>query len=46
MKYRPELGVGDDADPNYLKSAVGLVWRTVLLWLFVVLLISVISFFG
>ena len=46
VKYRPELGVGDDADPNYLKSAVGLVWRTVLLWLFVVLLISVISFFG
>lgn len=41
IKYRPELGVGDDADPSYLKSAVGLVWRTVLLWLFMVLLFSV-----
>lgn len=39
VKYRPELGLGDDADPNYLKSAVGLIWRTVVLWLVVILLI-------
>ena len=46
LNFRPELGVGDDADPAYLKSAVGLVWRTVLLWLFVILLTSVVSLFG
>lgn len=46
VKYRPELGVGDEADPAYLKSAVGLVWRTVLLWLFVVLLASILTFFA
>ncbi|MCB6184809.1 CobD/CbiB family protein [Leeia sp. TBRC 13508] len=40
VKYRPELGVGDEADPDYLKSAVGLIWRGVLLWLLVVLLLS------
>jgi len=46
LNFRPELGVGDDADPAYLKSAVGLVWRTVLLWLFVIMLLSVVSLFS
>lgn len=41
VKFRPELGLGDEADPGFLKSAVGLVWRSALLWLFVILLISV-----
>ncbi len=41
VKFRPELGVGDEADPDYLKRAVGLVWRTVVLWLLVILLLSV-----
>jgi adenosylcobinamide-phosphate synthase len=41
IKFRPELGLGDEADPAFLKSAVGLVWRSALLWLFVVLLLSV-----
>lgn len=40
VKFRPELGVGEEADPNYLKSAVGLVWRTVLLWLAAIFLLS------
>ncbi|WP_018150204.1 CobD/CbiB family protein [Leeia oryzae] len=39
VKYRPELGVGDEADPDYLKSAVGLIWRGVLLWLLIVLIL-------
>lgn len=34
------LGVGDDADPRYLKSAVGLVWRVVMFWLFMIAVIS------
>ncbi|WP_260799173.1 regulatory signaling modulator protein AmpE [Chromobacterium vaccinii] len=46
VKYRPELGLGDEADPSFLKSAVGLVWRSALLWLAVTLLISVVSHMG
>ena len=41
VKYRPELGVGDEADPDYLKRAIGLVWRALVIWLFVILLFSV-----
>lgn len=41
VKFRPELGLGEEADPNYLKSAVGLVWRSVLLWLAVIMLVSI-----
>ncbi len=46
VKFRPELGVGDAADPDYLASAVGLVWRAVLLWLFLILLFSVTHWVG
>jgi adenosylcobinamide-phosphate synthase len=46
VKFRPELGLGDDADPNYLRSAVGLIWRSALLWLLVVLLMSVARLLG
>ncbi|UTH75058.1 CobD/CbiB family protein [Chromobacterium sp. IIBBL 290-4] len=46
LKYRPELGLGDDADSSHLKSAVGLVWRSALLWLAVTLLISLASRMG
>ncbi|UXY16817.1 CobD/CbiB family protein [Chitiniphilus purpureus] len=41
VKFRPELGLGDDVSPDYLASAVGLIWRSVLLWLAVILLFSV-----
>lgn len=41
VRFRPELGLGDEPDANYLSSAVGLVWRSVLLWLSVILLFSV-----
>ena len=30
---RPELGLGDEADADYMQSTVGLVWRTLLLFL-------------
>jgi adenosylcobinamide-phosphate synthase len=35
---RPELGLGDTADPAFLDSTVGLVWRAVVLWSAVVFL--------
>ena len=37
---RPELGVGDPADAHFLDSAVGLLWRAVLLWVGVLLLLT------
>ncbi|MBE9608522.1 CobD/CbiB family protein [Chitinilyticum piscinae] len=40
IKLRPEIGVGEPASVDYLPSAVGLVWRTILLWVAVVLLYS------
>lgn len=46
VKFRPELGLGEDADPNYLRSAVGLIWRSALLWLLVILLMSVARLLG
>jgi len=38
---RPELGTGDPAGPDILPSAVGLVWRALVLWLLVILLVTV-----
>ena len=37
---RPELGLGDVAEPDVLPSAVGLVWRALVLWLLVILLVT------
>lgn len=36
VRYRPELGVGDDADVDYLSSAVGLIWRALVMWMFLI----------
>ena len=38
--YRPELGVGDPADADVLPSAAGLVWRALVLWLLLMLLLT------
>jgi len=38
---RTELGTGEPATPDVLPSAVGLVWRALILWLLVILLITV-----
>lgn len=40
---RPQLGVGDDADVGFLDSAIGLVWRALVLWLLLLLLLGVAS---
>ena len=32
-QLRPDLGTGDDADADYLSSAVGLIWRALGLWM-------------
>ena len=35
MQPRPELGVGEPADGPFLDSTVGLVWRALVVWIFV-----------
>jgi adenosylcobinamide-phosphate synthase len=44
MQPRPELGVGEPADGPFLDSTVGLVWRALVVWIFVLLLISVVRY--
>jgi adenosylcobinamide-phosphate synthase len=41
VQFRPELGTGDEADVDYMRGAVGLVWRAVVLWMFVVLVVTI-----
>jgi adenosylcobinamide-phosphate synthase len=41
VRARPELGVGEPADGPFLDSAVGLVWRALVLWVFILIVISV-----
>jgi adenosylcobinamide-phosphate synthase len=38
---RPELGVGDEADMDYMQSMVGLIWRALVLWLFLLLVVTI-----
>lgn len=46
LHYRPELGVGDEADADMMRSAVGLVWRSVVVWMGVLLLIGIARWVG
>ena len=40
MQPRPEIGVGEPADGPLLDSAVGLLWRALVVWVFVLLVIT------
>lgn len=39
-QLRPELGLGDEADIDYLKSAIGLIWRVLILMTSILLLLT------
>ena len=39
-EYRPELGIGDEPETGLLPSGVGLVWRALVLWLLLILLLT------
>jgi len=39
-EIRPEVGMGEAVEPDVLPSAVGLVWRALILWLLLVFLLS------
>jgi adenosylcobinamide-phosphate synthase len=43
LEDRAELGVGDDADAGFMQSAIGLVWRSVVFWMILLLLLSLAS---
>ena len=43
---RPELGVGEEADADFLQSAIGLLWRTLVLCLLLLALFWVASWIG
>jgi len=43
---RPELGLGEEADPDFMQSTVGLVWRSLVLGLAVLTLIWISSWVG
>jgi len=40
---RPEMGIGDRADIDFMQSAVGLVWRAMVFWLILLLLLTLAS---
>ena len=40
---RPEVGVGDEADADYMQSTIGLVWRALVFWLIALLLLGLAS---
>lgn len=41
LRFRPELGLGEEADADYMQSGVGLIWRALVLWMFLVLVVTV-----
>ena len=46
IEPRPELGLGDEADADYLDSAVSMVWRALVLWLVLLLLLTLARWTG
>jgi adenosylcobinamide-phosphate synthase len=40
MQPRPELGVGESAEGPFLDSTVGLLWRAVVVWVFVLVILT------
>ncbi len=47
IEYRPQLGEpdGDEADVDHMQAAVGLIWRALVLWLFLILFATIASSF-
>ena len=46
VEYRPELGTGEAAEPDHLHSAEGLIWRSMVVWIGLLLLLTIASWFG
>jgi adenosylcobinamide-phosphate synthase len=41
LDQRPELGIGEEADVEDLRAAVGLIWRALVLWLVLLFILSI-----
>ena len=46
VEFRPDLGTGDEADAELMTSTIGLIWRALVLWLFLILLLTVANWLG
>ncbi|HKC42533.1 MAG TPA: cobalamin biosynthesis protein [Burkholderiales bacterium] len=46
VEDRPELGLGAEADIPFLDTTVGLIWRALVLWLALILVITIAAAFG
>jgi adenosylcobinamide-phosphate synthase len=46
VAFRPELGLGDEADVEHMQSALGLVWRALVLWMLIIGLITLANWAG
>jgi adenosylcobinamide-phosphate synthase len=42
LQARPELGLGEPADVHFLDGVVGLLWRALVLWVFVLGLLTLV----
>jgi cobalamin biosynthesis protein CobD/CbiB len=40
LNQRPELGIGDNVEVEDLRATVGLIWRALVIWLFLLLIVS------
>ncbi|MNC88351.1 CobD/CbiB family protein [compost metagenome] len=45
-KFRPVMGAGDEAHVDHMEYAVGLIWRALVLWMFLVLVVSLAHVLG
>jgi adenosylcobinamide-phosphate synthase len=41
VEDRPEIGIGEDADPGFLDTTIGLIWRALVLWLAMLAVIGI-----
>lgn len=46
LEYRPELGMGDEADADYVQGAIGLIWRALALMAILLLLMTFAHWLG
>ena len=46
VDFRPELGDGEEPDTEYLQSALSLLWRTLIVWLVLLLLLTLARWAG
>ena len=46
VEPRPDLGVGENAEAAFLDSTVGLLWRSLVVWVFLLAILTIARIFG